>query len=94
MPRLLDHINFAKVAIVLAIVFVIALGLCGVTGYIGSRPGASGATLPFGIVELAAMILSAAGLVLTLVAWVIVSILRVFGYKEQEPQRLFDNKEQ
>ena len=91
MPRLLEHINFAKVAIVLALVFVVALGLCGLTGYIGSKPGASGATLPLGILELVAMILSAVGLMVTLVAWVIVSILRTFGYKEHEPQRLFDD---
>lgn len=50
MPPLLERLNFGKAAIVLA-VFVVALGLCGVTGYVGSRPGASGATFPLGVLE-------------------------------------------
>ena len=58
-----DGINFAKIVTVLAIVFAISLGLCGVTVALTSTVHGGGSVLVFGmIVEAIAMGLSALGL--------------------------------
>lgn len=88
---LLDRIPFAKIVTVLAIVFGVSLGLCGVT-FLVSSGGSSGAgfLIGLGVVELAAMGLSAAGLILTIVVWVTLAAVRSFGGKVSQPQKLFD----
>jgi uncharacterized Tic20 family protein len=70
-----DGINFAKIVTVLAIVFAISLGLCGVTVALTSTVHGGGSVLIFGmIVEAIAMGLSALGLLVTVIVWVIASI--------------------
>jgi hypothetical protein len=75
---LVKRIPFAKIATVLALTFGIALGLCGVTVFVSSSIGSRRAE-SLGVLELAAMILSAAGLVLTLILWVILAIVASFS---------------
>jgi hypothetical protein len=74
MPRFLKHVNFPKIVTVLAVTFAVALGACGLTVLASSHGGGQYA-MPLGILELAVMILSAAGLVVTVVVWVIASAI-------------------
>jgi len=88
--RLVDRIPFAKIVTVLAIVFGVSLGLCGVTFFLSSAGNnASGIFVGLGILELTAIALSFAGLVLTLVMLVTLSIFGRFSGKVSQPQKLF-----
>ena len=91
MRRWLEHINFPRIAFVLAVVFMVALGLCGLTA-VFSR-GSENIFFTLGMVELAVMVLSILGLFVTLIAWIVVSVLGSAGYKGSEPQRLFDDSD-
>lgn len=72
---LVDRINFAKIVVVLAIVFGISLGLCGVTIALTSTVRGSTSVLVYGVIfEAIAMGLSALGLLVTVIVWVISSI--------------------
>ena len=80
--RLADRIPFKKIVTVLAIVFGISLGLCGVT-FVVSSGGNNGGGFLFGlgILELVALGLSLAGLLLTLLVFVTLFVLGSFGVK-------------
>ncbi len=75
--RLVDRIPFVKIIVVLVCAFGIAMGLCGLTAVAAmSRNNALSSVLgPLGVIELIVMLLSAAGLVLTVVVWVVLSIV-------------------
>jgi quinol-cytochrome oxidoreductase complex cytochrome b subunit len=89
--RLVDRIPFAKIITVLAIVFGISLGLCGVTAVLSSGGNIGGSFLVgLGILVTAAILLSIAGLLLTLLVFVTLSIFGSFGEKASQPQKLFD----
>jgi len=92
--RLVDRIPFAKIVTVLAIVFGVSLGLCGVTFVLSSGGGRGGSFfVGLGMMELAAIILSAAGLALILVVFVALSIFGGFSEKVSQPQKLFDDED-
>jgi hypothetical protein len=74
MPQLLERINFPKVVTVLAITFGVALGACGLTGIAATR-GGNDAFVSLAFIELAVILLSAVGLILTVVVWIIASAL-------------------
>ncbi|MGD0631920.1 MAG: hypothetical protein ABR987_21515 [Terracidiphilus sp.] len=86
--RLIDRIPFAKIVIGLAVVFVVSLGLCGITA-IFSGSG-SGAFASLGILELLGMALSGAALILTLIVWVTLAAVGGFRDKVSQPQKLLD----
>jgi len=75
--RLADRIPFVKIIVVLVCAFGIAMGLCGLTalGAMGGHGALSNFLPSLGVIELGVMLLSAAGLVLTVVAWVVLSII-------------------
>lgn len=88
MPRLLENINFPKVISVLAATFGIALGACGLTAIASMKfPGMAS----LGMLELAVIILSAAGLVLMAFLWVVASLLGQRQPRDPEIQTLFDD---
>jgi hypothetical protein len=94
--RLVDRIPFAKIVTVLAIVFGISLGLCGITfvfsmGGGGGRGG--GFFVGLGILELVALGVSVAGLLLTLMVFVTLSVFGSFSGKVSQPQKLFDERD-
>lgn len=89
MSPLREHINFPKIVTVLAVTFAIALGACGLTVLVSSHGGGEYA-MPLGILELVVMVLAAAGLVVTVVVWVVASALGNIGPKGSETQRLFE----
>ena len=75
--RLASRFPFTKIIVVLASAFGIALGLCGLTA-LGSFSGHSAIAnvlAPLAFIELGVILLSAAGLVLTVVVWVVLSII-------------------
>ena len=75
--RLIDRIPFKKIVVVLASVFGISLGLCGVTAVVASGVrGGADFLVVLGTLELAVMVLSAAGLVIALLVYV---TLWIFG---------------
>jgi hypothetical protein len=75
--RLASGFPFAKVIVVLVSAFGIALGLCGLTalGGFSGHNALANALVPLAFIELAVMLLSAAGLVLTVGVWVVLSII-------------------
>lgn len=81
MPRLLDHVNFPKVVTVFAVTFGVALGACGLTALVGRGDTA----MTFGLVELAAMVLSAVALIVTVV------IVASIGDRGGGTPKLFDD---
>jgi hypothetical protein len=86
---LADRIPFAKIVTILAVTFGVALGLCGMTVLVSSNTHLGGsAMMPLGVLELVVMVLSAAGLVLTTIAWVIASALGGFRRRERKPVKL------
>jgi hypothetical protein len=92
---LVDRIPFARIVTVLAIVFGVSLGLCGMTWIISSGNGSGvGLLIGLGMLELVAMALSAAGLVLTLVVWVILAAIGSFGKNASQPQKLFGEEDE
>ena len=89
--RLVDRIPFAKIVTVLAIVFGISLGLCGVTFALSAGSGQGGGFfMGLGILELVALGVSMAGLVLACVVWVTLSIFGSFSEKVSQPQKLYE----
>ncbi len=91
---LVDRIPFARIVTVLATVFGISLGLCGVTFLLSVGGGRGGGFLiGLGILELIAIVLSAALLALTLAVLVTLLIFESFSEKVSQPQKLFDERD-
>ncbi|MGA3008890.1 MAG: hypothetical protein ABSD72_01385 [Terracidiphilus sp.] len=88
--RLVDQIPFAKIITVLAIIFGISLGLCGVTVVL-SDGGNRGGSFFIGLqmLVIAGILLSLTCLLLTVLAFVTLSILGSFSGKVSQPVRLF-----
>jgi hypothetical protein len=79
---------------VLAIVFGISLGLCGVTFLASSgESSGTGFFMSLGVLELAAMGLSAVGLIVTVVVWVTLAVIASFQEAKPRPQKLIDDQD-
>ena len=96
--RLVDRIPFAKIVTVLAVIFGIALGMCGLNLLLALSPLGrlrafdGGPFSVMGFIELGAMLLSAVGMMVTVVAWVVMAAVGSFSRKGAEPQKLFDDE--
>ncbi len=95
-----QRINFAKIVTVLAVAFGVGLGLCGLSFVLASSGFRSNEE--FGVdslgvapVSLVVMILSAFGLAIAVIAWVLAAIFgsSSSGGGGSEPRRLFDDKD-
>jgi hypothetical protein len=91
---------FAKIVIVLAIAFLVGLGLCGLSFVVASHGYQSHEefgvdTLGIAGFSLIVMVLSAVGLVATVVVRVVVAIFRSMSSKGEggEPQTLFEKED-
>jgi len=98
MPPLTERVNFARIVTVLAIVFGIALGSCGITAAIalgGARlnQGFASALMFLGYAEAAVMVLSAVALVVVVAMWIVASFLGNFNRGSSDPQRLVDDRD-
>jgi hypothetical protein len=100
---LADRFPFAKIVTILAIVSGISLGLCGLNWVLISAGSHLGSQREFnfggpvlgilGIVELAVILLSALGLVLTVIVWLIATAVGNFVPHSNDPQKLFDDSD-
>lgn len=76
--------GLAKVATILACIFGISTGLCGVTGVVGKASFGHDSVVSvmtaIGMVELAAMILSFAGLIVVVILWLIRELLNLIRH--------------
>jgi hypothetical protein len=89
---------FAKVTIFFTVSFLVGVGLCGLD-YALAAKGIGKSTQEFGIgpldgVSIVMMILSAIGLVITTVLWILVAVIRSFSPKEAAPQQLLEEKDE
>ncbi len=92
------RISFAKVVVVLAVVFVIGLGLCGLDATVLARfrnlHEEFGPNTFVGTIGAFALVLSALGLVVTTIAWVLTAVVSGVSGKETVPQKLFGDEEE
>jgi hypothetical protein len=91
---LVNRIPFLKIVIVLVILFGVSLGMCGVSAALGvansshmDRSGSQILGFSF-VIEIAGMALSAVGLVVTVIAWMILGIAGSSSRSGAEPQQL------
>lgn len=85
-----SNINFPKIVTVLAVIFGIALGACGLTALVAST-AAGQYLMPLGMLELGVMIVSGVLLLIAVIVWVLATAFGNLGSDSSEPQRLFDN---
>jgi len=81
------HSSFAKLVAVMAVGLLVGAGLCGLDFALAAR-GIGKSTQEFGVgpldgVSLVVMVLSAAGLVLSLVAWLLAAIFGNTGPRNE-----------
>jgi hypothetical protein len=78
---------FAKIVVVMAACFLVGMGLCGLDYVLGAHGYGKGGEFsvgPLDGVSLLVMILSAAGLVLSLIVWGFAAIIRSAGSQSGE----------
>jgi hypothetical protein len=92
-----DRSIFAKIATLLAFAFVAGIGLCGVDAVFLARlrdPGEEfGPNSVVGGIGAYALVLSAVGLVVTLFAWIVASVVGAFRDQDSDAQKLFDDRD-
>ena len=80
--------SFAKVVVVMAVSFLVGLGLCGLDFVLGAngigKPHEEFGVGPLDGLSLVVMILSASGLVLSLILWALAASVRSFGSQSGE----------
>jgi len=90
---LVKRIPFAKIVIGLVLVFLLSLGLCGLTLVMAVSGGQSNSQMskmldPAGMVAIVGMLGSIAALVITCILWVVMSIDAGMVKKVSQPQEL------
>lgn len=82
--------GFAKALVILAAVFLVASGLCGLQLFFdGNATGSMPVLFSLGLVELAAAILSAIGIVVVLLLWIGSALYRrIAGRVDADPTTL------
>jgi len=85
--------GFAKALVILVAVFLVASGLCGLEWAIVAHSQGNGSLLlPLGMIELAAMALSAIGIVVVLLLWIGSAIYwSIANPEKSDPKSLFDS---
>src|SRR6201996_3416378 len=88
-------ISFAKVVVFFAAALGVGIGLCGLDFFLGSK-GIRGDSHGYSVgpldgVSLIVMILSALGLLITTLLWLVVAIVESLTHKGSDPQQLFES---
>lgn len=94
MPQSRNGSIFPKIIAILGIIFGISLGLCGVTAVFAGRGGGEAAAGLVGVISLAGMLLSLAGLILVLPIWAIVAAVSRSHDASEETQPTVDSSDQ
>jgi hypothetical protein len=88
---------FAKVTIFFALALLVGVGLCGLDFALGAngigKAGGEFSVGPLDGVSLITMFLSAIGLVIATIVWVVAAAIRSFSRDDSEPPRLLDEKD-
>ncbi|HWT66561.1 MAG TPA: hypothetical protein VN151_10650 [Terracidiphilus sp.] len=89
-----DRIPFARIITILAIIFGVSGGLCGLTwvAAMNVRGSDDWAIVPE-FIEAAAMGLSLLGLIVMSLIWITASILGMSSHSSDQPQKLFDDSD-
>jgi hypothetical protein len=84
--------SFAKAMIILAAIFLVSSGLCGLQLLLSNNAtGGWPLFIPLGIIELIAMVVSAVGMLVVLLIGIGSAIYRHIAHPEDsDPQSLFD----
>jgi FtsH-binding integral membrane protein len=86
--------TFAKVVTVLAIVFVVSLGLCGVTSAISSAsPSQQNIYIVIMFAGLGGSVLSGLALFVTVIAWIISAVAGSSKHNAPAPRQIVDDKD-
>lgn len=92
-----ERISFAKIVIVLAVSFVLGLGLCGLDATLLARfrtiHEEFGPNTVIGSIGAFAVLLSGLGLVCVTIAWAVTAAVGGFRSKNAAPQKLFGDEE-
>ncbi|MGA2559953.1 MAG: hypothetical protein ABSF17_09765 [Terracidiphilus sp.] len=91
-----ELVGFPKVLAVLVVVLLVASGLCGLqfVASSGGNGSLEGILIPLGILELIAMALSAAGIVVVLVMWGLHALFDRFAEgSELDARKPFNDKD-
>jgi len=96
--KLFGHelVGTAKTLVILAAVFLVSSGLCGLQMIVANHSMGGDGTwiIPMGLAELAAMLLSAGGIVLVLIAWGVRAIYdRFTGAQKSGVQKLLNEND-
>jgi hypothetical protein len=87
---------FARVTIFFAIAFLVGVGLCGLDYALGAngigKDGGEFSVGPLDGVSLATMFLSAIGLIIATILWVVAAAVGSASRNDSEPPRLLDEK--
>lgn len=90
-----DRSIFRKIFTVLALAFIAGIGLCGVDATflanLRDTHEEFGPNTFIGTIGAFALVLSALGLILTAVAWVVVRLVGLFRHKDSESENLRDH---
>ena len=77
-----------KALVILAAVLLVATGLCGLQVIINGKGGPwTAVLLPLGIVESLTILVSAAGIVVVLIAWAVRGLYRIFIRPEEDGEK-------
>ena len=88
-------VGYPRTLAVLAAVLLVASGLCGVQWLSIGSQRSSDILIPLGVLELIAMLLSVAGIVIVLVLWAAsTSYARFVKPPKDSVQRLFDSSDE
>jgi len=83
-----NRFPFAKIVAVMAVCFLVGIGLCGLDYALGAhgmgRTNAEFSVGPLDGLSLVVMALSAVGLVLSLIAWAVAAIIRSARSQDEE----------
>ncbi len=86
---LVDRIPFAKILIGFVIVFLVSLGLCGLSvvsmGHAGGAPSGGGMPEKALVIGIVCMVVSVVGVPLTAVIWVVMTVVSRSMHKDSEP---------
>ena len=92
---LVRRIPFTKIVVILAVTFGIGFGMCGLSAFVAGAMHSSRSAGNFlaivMIIDAGVIVLSAIGLVLTVIVWVILSIIGRSSVNQSAPPTLNDS---
>jgi len=93
----LEENGFPKTILILAVIFLVSSGLCGLQLIVANSSGGSSSgwvLIPLGIAELIAMLLSAGGIVVVCVLWIASTVYGRYAHPDRgETLHIFEDSD-